>query len=169
MGKNRAGQKPLEGKKIKVFFPRPYGLQEFPFNFFVKIQQMLLGIHYRKTNIFKRLIFGIKTNKSMLYCPWVLVAVETHSLVFTLKYQYFENFYGETLFKMCVKCCVRILLVQPLLGSITMCDNPVMLPSNCQTSDILTEHIVGKVVANFILNNIPSKKFSKYGYFSVKT
>ena len=27
----------------------------------------------------------------MFCCPWVLVAMETHFHVFTLKYQYFEN------------------------------------------------------------------------------
>ena len=37
-----------------------------------------------------------------------------------------------------------------------MCDSPVILPSNRQTSNILTEHIM-KVVANFISNNVPSK------------
>ena len=31
----------------------------------------------------------------MLYCPWVLVAMETHFYVFTLKYQYFEKFLRE--------------------------------------------------------------------------
>ena len=35
----------------------------------------------------------------MLYCPWVLVAMETHFHVFTLKYQYFEKFFEGTLFK----------------------------------------------------------------------
>ena len=35
----------------------------------------------------------------MLYCPWELVAMETHFHVFTLKYQYFEKFYEGTLFK----------------------------------------------------------------------
>ena len=33
----------------------------------------------------------------MLYCPWVLVATKTHFYVFTLKYQYFENFLEGTL------------------------------------------------------------------------
>ena len=47
----------------------------------------------------KRLIFGIKTNKKMLYCLWVLVAMETHFHVSSLKYQYFEKFYEGTLFK----------------------------------------------------------------------
>ena len=42
-----------------------------------------------------------------------------------------------------------------------MCDSPMMLPSIHRTSDILTEHIVGKNMANFILNNVPSKNFSK--------
>ena len=56
----------------------------------------------------------------MLCCPSVLVAMETHFYVFTLKYQYFENFFEGI-----------------------MCDSPVMLPSNRQTSDILTEHTVG--------------------------
>ena len=51
------------------------------------------GIHYRKTDKLKRLIFGIKTNRRMFYCPWVLVAMETHFHVFTLKYQYFDNFF----------------------------------------------------------------------------
>ena len=36
----------------------------------------------------------------MLYCPWVLVAMETHFHVFTLKYQYFEKFRKGTLLKM---------------------------------------------------------------------
>ena len=49
------------------------------------------GIHYRKTNKSKKLIFGMWTNKRMLYCPWVLVAIETRFYVFTLKYQYFEK------------------------------------------------------------------------------
>ena len=35
----------------------------------------------------------------MLYCPWALVAIETHCYVFTLKYQYFEKFFKGTLFK----------------------------------------------------------------------
>ena len=35
----------------------------------------------------------------MLYCPWVLVAKETHFHVFTLKPQYFETFFEGTLFK----------------------------------------------------------------------
>ena len=35
----------------------------------------------------------------MLYCPWVLVAMETRFYVFTLKYQYFEKFFEGTLFK----------------------------------------------------------------------
>ena len=35
----------------------------------------------------------------MLYCPWVLVAMKTHFHAFTLKYQYFEKFSEETLFK----------------------------------------------------------------------
>ena len=35
----------------------------------------------------------------MLYCPWVLVAMETHFHVFKLKYQFFEKFYEGTLFK----------------------------------------------------------------------
>ena len=35
----------------------------------------------------------------MLYCLWVLVAMETHFQVLTLKYQLFEKFFEETLFK----------------------------------------------------------------------
>ena len=35
----------------------------------------------------------------MLYCPWVLVAMETHFHVFTLKYQYFAKFLKEHSFK----------------------------------------------------------------------
>ena len=35
----------------------------------------------------------------MLYCPKVLVAMETHFYVFTLKYQCFEKFFEGTLFK----------------------------------------------------------------------
>ena len=35
----------------------------------------------------------------MFYCPWMLVAVETHFHVFTLKYQYFEKFSEGKLFK----------------------------------------------------------------------
>ena len=35
----------------------------------------------------------------MLYCPWVLIAMETRFNVFTLKYQYFEKFFEGTLFK----------------------------------------------------------------------
>ena len=35
----------------------------------------------------------------MLYRPWVLVAIETHFHVFMLKYQYFEEFFEGTLFK----------------------------------------------------------------------
>ena len=35
----------------------------------------------------------------MLYCPCVLVAMETHFYVFTLKYQYIEKFFEGTLFK----------------------------------------------------------------------
>ena len=35
----------------------------------------------------------------MLYCPWVLVAMETHFYVFTLNYQFFETFFERTLFK----------------------------------------------------------------------
>ena len=35
----------------------------------------------------------------MLYCPWVLVAMETHFHVSMLKYQYFEKFFEGTLFK----------------------------------------------------------------------
>ena len=58
-----------------------------------------LGIHYRKTNILKTLIFGILFNKRMLYCPWVFVAMEKHFYVFTLKYQYFEKLFEGTLFK----------------------------------------------------------------------
>ena len=34
----------------------------------------------------------------MLYCPWVLVAMETHFHVFMLSYQYFEKFLEGTLF-----------------------------------------------------------------------
>ena len=33
----------------------------------------------------------------MLYCPWVLVAMETHFYVFTPKYQYLEKFFEGTL------------------------------------------------------------------------
>ena len=36
----------------------------------------------------------------MLNCPWVLVAMETHFYVFTLKYKYFAKFFEGTLFKM---------------------------------------------------------------------
>ena len=32
-----------------------------------------------------------------------------------------------------------------LLGSVTMCDSPMMLPNNRQTSDILAEHTFGKL------------------------
>ena len=53
------------------------------------------GIHYRETNLPKRLLFGIETNKTMLCCPWVLVAMETYFHVFTQKYQYFEKFFEE--------------------------------------------------------------------------
>ena len=35
----------------------------------------------------------------MLYCQWVLVAMETHFHVFPLSYQYFENFFEGTLLK----------------------------------------------------------------------
>ena len=35
----------------------------------------------------------------MLYCLWVLVAMETCFHVFTLKYQYFEKSFEGTLFK----------------------------------------------------------------------
>ena len=35
----------------------------------------------------------------MLYCRWVLVAMETHFHVFTPKYQYFKKFFEGTLFK----------------------------------------------------------------------
>ena len=44
-----------------------------------------------------------------------------------------------------------------------------VLPSNRQTGDILTKTYCGKVVANLILSNVPSKKFSKYWYFSGNT
>ena len=46
------------------------------------------GIHYRKMNILKRLIFGM-----------VLVAMETHFYVFTLKYEYFGKSFEGTLFE----------------------------------------------------------------------
>ena len=46
--------------------------------------------NYRKANILETLIFGIYTNKRMLYCPW-----ETHFYVFMLKYPYFEKFFEE--------------------------------------------------------------------------
>ena len=36
----------------------------------------------------------------MLDCSWVLVAMETHFNVFTLKYQYLEKLYEGILFKM---------------------------------------------------------------------
>ena len=35
----------------------------------------------------------------MLYCPWMLVAMETHFHVFPLKYQHFEKFFEATLFE----------------------------------------------------------------------
>jgi len=35
----------------------------------------------------------------MLYCSWVLVAMETHFFVFMLKYQCFEEFFEGTLFQ----------------------------------------------------------------------
>ena len=35
----------------------------------------------------------------MLYCPWVLVAMETHFKALTLKYQFFEKFFEGTLFR----------------------------------------------------------------------
>ena len=68
----------------------------------------------------------------MLYCPWVLVAMETHFHVFTLKYQYFAKFLKEHSFKsnfydFPIICPVRISLVWWLLGSVTMCDSPVIL------------------------------------------
>ena len=34
----------------------------------------------------------------MLYCPWVLVAMETHFQAFMLKYQFFKKFFEGTLF-----------------------------------------------------------------------
>ena len=77
----------------------------------------------------------------MLYCPWVLVAMEAHFPLFTLKYQYFENFFEGTLLK---KEFAKT-FPQYMLGSLTLCDSPVMLPSNRQLSDILTEHFVGKL------------------------
>ena len=41
-----------------------------------------------------------------------------------------------------------------------MCDSPVMLPSNRQTSDILTEHTVGNC-SKFYLKQCSPKKFLK--------
>ena len=38
-----------------------------------------------------------------------------------------------------------------------MCDSPVMLPSNRQTSDILTEHTVGKLWQILFLTMFPQK------------
>ena len=35
----------------------------------------------------------------MRYCPWLLVAKETHFHVITLKYQNFEKIFEGTLFK----------------------------------------------------------------------
>ena len=35
----------------------------------------------------------------MFYCPWVLVAMETHFHVYTLKYKFFEKFFEGTLIK----------------------------------------------------------------------
>ena len=35
----------------------------------------------------------------MRYYPWVMVAMEIHFQVFTLKYQNFEKFFEGTLFK----------------------------------------------------------------------
>ena len=77
--------------------------------------------------------------------------METHLFphVFPLKFQYFEKFFEKTLFK--IKFAVifplyfiRISLFKPLLRSVTMCDNPVLLPSNGKMSDIVKEHTVGK-------------------------
>ena len=47
-----------------------------------------------------------------------------------------------------------------------MCDNPVMLPSNRQTSDILTKHTVGKLCLNLTYHKSSSDKFERYGSFS---
>ena len=35
----------------------------------------------------------------MLYCPWVLITMETHFRVFTLEYKYFDKCFEGTLFK----------------------------------------------------------------------
>ena len=89
--------------------------------------------------------------------------METHLFphVFPLKFQYFEKFFEKTLFKIKFAIIfplyfIQISLFKSLLRSVTMCDNPVILPSNRQMSDILTKY----TVANSNLNNV-SKRFLK--------
>ena len=43
----------------------------------------------------KGMIFGMLTNKRMLYWPWVSVAIEIYFRVFPLKYQYLKYFLRE--------------------------------------------------------------------------
>ena len=63
-------------------------------------------------------------------------AMETHFHVSPPKYQYFERFFEETLLKIKFTLTfskyvlLRILLVQPLLGSVSTCDSPMILPSS---------------------------------------
>ena len=45
-------------------------------------------------------------------------------------------------------CSVRISLVWALLGSVTLCDSPMKLPKNGQTSDILAEHTASASASN---------------------
>jgi len=89
----------------------------------------------------------------MPYCPLVLVAMETHFHVFTLNCPYFKKFPKGTLFKIkfynmffLTICSVKISLVWRLLEIITGQSHIVTLPSNGYTSNILTEHSVGKLL-----------------------
>ena len=58
-------------------------------------------------------------------------------------------------------CSVRISLVQPLLGSLSIWDNA----SQSQNERHSYRTCCGKVIPNLILRNVPSKNLSKHWYF----
>ena len=67
-----------------------------------------------------------------------------HFHVFKQKYQYLKTFIEGTMLiieivKFSIIFSVRISLLSLLLESVTMCDSPVMLPSNHQMDNILTK------------------------------
>ena len=80
----RATHNPLVGAELNCLLNDYCQRQSFLGRYSrCRLDLEIRGFHYRKTNILKRLI-----NKKMLYCPWVLVAMEIHFYVFTLMYQY---------------------------------------------------------------------------------